>query len=187
VIANAVARSKVKSEEAMRMVPIVIALTVVAAHAAAAQTHKPRVAGIAPPPPATQPTNTGAASSQLMSGSVPVLVTADGRIFANFGYGYEPVIRACGYHPAASAAPSYRPSNVPSGQTAAAQSSYTPPTYQPSTFGPGNTQPAPAQPTASEHMLPQGYAPPNPGAGQERAGSTACYTTDPRGQIIIVR
>jgi hypothetical protein len=173
----------------MRIVPVAIALAVVAVQSAAAQTQKPRVAGIARPPQATQPVSSGSANStQMTVGSVPVLVTPDGRIYANFGYGYEPVIRACGYHPAASAAPAYRPSHVPSGQTAGSQSSgSTPPTYQPSTFGPGNTQPAPAQPTESERMLPQGYAPPNAGAGQERAGSTACYTTDPRGQIIIIR
>jgi hypothetical protein len=160
-------------------------MSALAASAAQAQS-KPRVAGIAPPPPA-QTTAGAANSSSVMYGSVPVLVTADGRIYANFGYGYEQVIRSCGFHPAASSTPAYRPSNVPSNQSAGAQPSTTPPTYQPSTFGPGNTQPAPAQPTESERMLPQGYAPPNAGAGQQRAGSTACYTTDPRGQIIVIR
>ena len=167
----------------MRRLMYAIALTQVAVGAANGQAHKPRAAGIAPPPPVAQSPYGGTNPAPVVYGSVPVFVTTDGRVFANFGYGYEEVVRACGHYQAPSGPSSYRP-----GQSSDQQSpSSTPSTYEPSTFGPGNTQPAPAQPTESERMLPAGHAPPNPGAGQQRARSSACYSSDQRGRIIVIR
>ena len=171
----------------MHRIVSVSIFVVVSAHVAVAQGQKPRLAGIAPAPRPTQPAPDASANGLPVVYSTPVLVTADGRIFANFGYGYEQVVRSCGNHQSVTGPSGYQPSTVPSQTAGAASSESTPPTYQPSTFGPANTQPAPAQPTASERMLPQGYAPPNTGASQQRAGSTACYTTDPRGHIIVFR
>jgi hypothetical protein len=58
----------------------------------------PRIAAIAPPP-AQSPVGSGHSfrSGRLtFSDNFPIAVLSDGRVFANFGRGYEQVSRACG-------------------------------------------------------------------------------------------
>ena len=46
----------------------------------------------------------------VATGLLPVVVTADGRIFADFGWGYEPILRAC---PALTASAATAPAGAP--------------------------------------------------------------------------
>jgi hypothetical protein len=67
-----------------------------------------RIATIAPPPPivtvAPRPLNRhgyyygGVYYGAARYGPVPLLLLTDGRAFADFGYGYEQVVEACGSH-----------------------------------------------------------------------------------------
>ena len=59
-----------------------------------------RVAGIAPPPPPPRQSYAISPSVQLgetVFGSVPAIVLGDGRVLADFGYGYEQIARPCPY------------------------------------------------------------------------------------------
>lgn len=128
-----------------------------------------RVAGIAPPPPVVvQPGNQPSGFDQFSSpisgsgtvhGRVPVVVLPDGRVFANFGYGYEQVVRTCS-------------SSVVIQPNAAVQSGPVQPVV---------TQPAPAQATASEQML--GVT--RPGAHQQ-ADLNPCWSSQ-AGMIYVFR
>jgi hypothetical protein len=185
-----------------RSVLIIMTASALSAATAMAQGSKPQVAGIAPAPQASS----GDAPvfprrghhTPYYRGAVPVLVTNDGQIYADFGYGYEPVIRSCGYsggmayakgpHGAGYSTPSYTPPTyTPPAYT---PPSYTPPAYGQTTFGPRNTQPAPAQATQSERDLAAattaGVAP-APQARSQRVGSAACWRTDEQGRVIVVR
>jgi hypothetical protein len=157
---------------------------------ARAQKRKPQVAGIAPAP-AAQPERDAERHHRSPGnyGRVPAFVAQDGRVYANFGYGYEQVLRSCSVqHSPGYAQPTYNP---PAYQAP----TYTPPTYSASTFGPSNTQPAPAQPTGSERALPsnQGTTVAPTTAGIARApatastGGAACWTQDAEGRVVVVR
>src|SRR5436190_2019668 len=52
-----------------------------------------RVAGIAPAPVIV---TTSIAPGTFLTGSVPIIISPDGRVFANFGGGFEQVVTACG-------------------------------------------------------------------------------------------
>ena len=54
-----------------------------------------RVAGIAPPP-APVVAYPSAAPGTVFYGNIPIAVLGDGRVFADFGRGYEQVVRTCG-------------------------------------------------------------------------------------------
>lgn len=91
-----------------------------------------RTAIIAPAPAqAPAPGQTGIDPTRRTLMSVPVLTLPDGRVFADFGYGFEQVVSSC----AASVA--VQPTTAPLATPAQ----------------PVVTQPAPAQPTTSEQML----------------------------------
>ena len=53
-----------------------------------------RVAGIAPPPPPPQQVY---GVGETVFGNVPAIVLGDGRVLADFGYGYEQIARPCPY------------------------------------------------------------------------------------------
>src|SRR5215208_3114982 len=58
----------------------------------------PRVAGIAPapqPPPPPSRSQPSRHSGNVFLGAVPVIVFTDGRVFADFGRGYEQVVNVC--------------------------------------------------------------------------------------------
>ena len=79
--------------------------------------------------------------------NIPVVMLQDGRVFANFGYGYEQVVRTCAPSGVVPVVTGY--ASVPRGSTI----------VQPTPMQPVVTQPAPAQPTASEQMLARALSP----------------------------
>jgi hypothetical protein len=78
--------------------------------------------------------------------NIPVVMLHDGRVFANFGYGYEQVVRTCAPAGVAPLVTGY--ANVTTGAI-----------VQPTVVQPVITQPAPAQQTASEQMLARALSP----------------------------
>jgi len=165
----------------MRIVrTIAVAALLIAPIAAEAQHGKAgaagRVAGIAPAPVA----NPIVAPGTFLSGSVPVIVSPDGRIFANFGAGFEQVVTACG------AASGIVVSNVQSSGLVQ------PTVVQPSVAQPGivatplpYTPAVPNQQTASQQMLGQQTAGAQP--QQVVVRNRSCWSTDGRGQVFVGR
>jgi hypothetical protein len=80
--------------------------------------------------------------------NIPVFMLQDGRVFANFGYGFESVVRTC-------APTSFGPAVTNYGTVTTIGSTI----VQPSPVQPVVTQPAPAQRTASEQMLVRALSP----------------------------
>ena len=158
----------------MRIVrTIAVAGLVLAPIAAGAQHTKTgagaRVAGIAPPP-----------APVVLRGSrferVPVVVSPDGRVFANFGRGFEQIVRACGV------------SNDFVGGSMQPEGVLQPRVVQPTVEQPGIvvarqpfTPPVPAQQTESQQMLGR-----QAGVQQQVvAPSRNCWSTDGRGQVFV--
>jgi hypothetical protein len=126
--------------------------------------HKPkeggRVAGIAAPEQAAATPVTPVTvppPGQFLYGSVPVLVTPDGRVFADFGSGYEQLVRNC-----ATPLANYQPAQQP----------------------PSVTQPVPNQPTASAQMAQRG-AQPSSLPRATTVNSQSCWSTDTRGKVMV--
>lgn len=145
-------------------------------------------------------------------GWVPAIIGADGRVWVNLGYGYEPVIRSCaaqygaGFENVYSYTPEY------------SQPSYTPPTYTPPSYTPPSystpsypapvptgsqtgTQPAPDPSShAPPGMAPAPGMPPAPGAApapgnrvirysypaRDHRGVASCYVTRSQGQPVVL-
>ena len=125
---------------------------------------------VAPPP------------GSLLIGGVPVVVLPDGRMFADFGYGYEPITRGCG-----GAALFVQSVAVPV-QPAVVQPSVAQPSAGVTERLP-YTPPVPAQQTASQQMLSQ-QALSSVSAPAARTGfgvSAACLGIDARGQYVVAR
>jgi hypothetical protein len=123
-----------------------------------------RIAAIAPPPPtatvAPRPLIRhgyyygGVYYGAARYGPVPLVLLADGRAFADFGYGYEQVVEACGSRA------SYGAQVVsPSGAN------------QPGVIQPTVSQPAPGAPSIT---------PPVPGQGVRHP----CWSLQPDGRLI---
>lgn len=145
-----------------------------------------RVAGIAPPPPVivvqpgyVQPGYVQPAMPYYAS--IPVIVFPDGRIFANFGYGYEQVVTACGTALG----------------VVVAQNLVDPGLVQPTVVQPTVTQPSintplpytppvPAQQTESQRMLGQ-QAPPQQYGQAVVQGGHGCWSMDSRGRVYVGR
>lgn len=95
---------------------------------------------------------------------IPAILMSDGTVLANFGFGYEPVTRACGGNVVINSRPTVIASN---GRVIS-----------------NGIQPAPNQATESERNLP---------SNQVRyqvltsASQMACYTRDPSGRWFAVR
>ena len=144
------------------------------------------VAAIAPPPPVVVAPgyyrgtygNPGYTSGMAFYSNLPIVVLPDGRVYADFGRGYERIARGC------NAQPSY---SVP---VQVGQQNVTQPTvYQPS-VGVSQplpyTPPAPNQQTASQQMLNQS----NPQAlaiQSNLVNQQSCWSGNGRGQVSIAR
>jgi len=96
---------------------------------------------------------------------IPVIVGSDGHVYANFGYGFQPVLQNCGSMQYSSL------SGVPAAVPSAA------PTAQPQV-----TQPVVVQPGAAPSPNASGSA-----ARLAEAPSTMCWATDERGQLRVGR
>jgi hypothetical protein len=141
----------------------------------------PAIAAIAPPPQTVylSGSNFYVPQGMVLYGSLPVVVLPDGRVYADFGRGYEQVIRSCaavyGNYTVVQPQPVIQPTVV-----------------QPTVVQPGVSQPLPYTPpvpnqqTASQQMLPQ----PNPqvlASQSTLVNSQACWTGNGRGLVYVAR
>jgi len=133
-----------------------------------------RVAGIAPAPVIITP-------GAFLTGSVPIIVSPDGRVFANFGGGFEQVVTACGMSNGIVVTNAQSPGLVQ------------PTVVQPTVSQPGIvagplpfTPAVPNQQTASQQMLGQAAVPVQ-GQQQIVVANRACWSTDGRGQVFVGR
>jgi hypothetical protein len=178
----------------MRKAGFVLAgLTVVAVLAARADAQQgartppppPRTAGMAPapPPPPAPVTNSPTAGGTTLTGIVlpnqivaaalvPVFVTGDGRVYGDFGLGFEPVVRVC------SAAVLSQHGFAPTGATATA-----PPPPRPATQGAAATTNS-RSPVAGLAPVPP---PPNLISVPSVAATSACWGGVNAGRIVVIR
>ena len=124
-----------------------------------------------------QPTATAAPGSMVFPvqpvafNLVPAVLMSDGTVWANFGFGFEPVIRSCGAAIVVS-----RPAVV-AGNGAFIQ--------QPSR--PTFTQPVPMQPTASQQMVSATQRPQVSPVQMSHASQLACFSWDAAGRVFAYR
>jgi len=118
---------------------------------------------------------------EVAAGSVPIIVSPDGRVFANFGGGFEQVVTACGM------------SNGIVVTNAQSAGLVQPTVVQPTVSQPGIvagplpfTPAVPNQQTASQQMLGQAAVPVQ-GQQQIVVANRACWSTDGRGQVFVGR
>lgn len=167
---------------------IAVAGLMIAPVAAHAQRTKPatsgRIAGIAPPPAIVSPLGPGRFfngrffngrffTGGFFTGFVPIIISQDGRVFANFGAGFEEVVTACGV------------------STGFVVTSVLPGVIQPTVIQPSVIQPqivggalpftpaVPIQETASQQML--------QAQQQVGVGNGVCWSTDGHGQVFVGR
>ncbi len=118
-----------------------------------------KVAGIAPAPPPT-PT-----AGSYRFRNVPVTVSSDGKVFANFGRGYEQLVRNC-------AVPLANFTSPPTSQPTVVQPMpYTPPVPNPQTPSQQTAAQASGQTVSSGQVV----------------NSRECWSTDANGQPLIGR
>ena len=149
-------------------------------HVIAAPAGRPRIAMIAPPPPPPQAYPAYQYGETVFSNS-PVIVTPDGRVLVNLGYGYEQVSRTCPYaygygcqsygYPIAPQTPIMGGFGGYGYGYGYGPPTYVPPTYAPPAYGaptypvPGGyggyrPYPSPRQPSAPRgNGCPAGYVP----------------------------
>lgn len=140
-----------------------------------------RVAGIAAPVVRAERIVAPPPGSFLIGG-VPVVVLSDGRMFADFGYGYEPITRGCG-----GGALFVQSAAIPV-QPAVVQPTVAQPSAGVSERLP-YTPPVPAQQTASQQMLSQ-QGSSSVSALATRTGfgaNAACLGIDAGGQYVVAR
>ena len=145
-----------------------------------------RVAGIAPPAPAPpQPIGgSSLAPGNVYYGNVPVLVLTDGRVYADFGRGYEQVVRTCGL-------PISYGGAYGGGIVVSNGGPVQPVVVQPSVSQPAvgaapplpYTPPVPAQQTASEQMAAQVGRPPQ--TNSSTVLGQPCWGVRADGLIIV--
>jgi hypothetical protein len=95
---------------------------------------------------------------------IPALLMSDGSIFANFGFGYEPVIRSC-----SAVVVTGQPKRIGANGVSLSQSNAMP--YTPA---------VPNQMTASQQMLANGQRLSGP-------AQLACFTRDAAGRVFVYR
>src|SRR5512146_402026 len=136
-----------------------------------------RVAGIAAPVGRAERIVAPPPGSFLIGG-VPVVVLSDGRMFADFGYGYEPIRRGCG-----GAALFVQSAAIP------VQPGIVQPTVAQPSAGVSErlpyTPPVPAQQTASQQMLSQQGSSSVSAPRTSSGANAACLGIDARGQYVV--
>ena len=95
---------------------------------------------------------------------IPAVLMSDGSIYANFGFGYEPVFRSCSAVVVAG-----QPQVIGAGGVKLGQSNAMP-----------YTQPVPNQTTASQQMMANGQRLSGP-------AQLACFTRDAAGRVFVYR
>lgn len=99
---------------------------------------------------------------------IPAILMSDGSVWANFGFGYEPVVRPC-------AAAFVSGSRVIASNGVVLSQAPQPPTY---------TQPVPSQMTASQQLLPSNRSGP---VVVSNAARVACFSRDAVGRVYVYR
>jgi hypothetical protein len=127
-----------------------------------------KVAGIAAPPAPAPPTNARVRRSPAFFRNLTVAVLPDGRVFADFGRGFEQVVNWCG---------------VPATFDAQSSSLIQPTVVQPTVIQPsaGVNQPLP-------QMLPQESKQAQQQAQAVRStlvNTQMCWSNDPRGRVFV--
>lgn len=95
---------------------------------------------------------------------IPAVLMSDGSIFANFGFGYEPVVRTC-----SAVVVGGQPQRIGAGGVSLSQSNAMP-----------YTPPVPNQSTASQQMIANGQRLSGP-------AQLACFTRDAAGRVFVYR
>ena len=95
---------------------------------------------------------------------VPAILMSDGSIFANFGYGYEPVIRSC-----SAVVVTGQPQRIAAGGVPLSRQNAMP-----------YTPPVPSQMTASQQMIANGTRVSAP-------AQLSCFTRDAAGRVFVYR
>ena len=172
----------------MRIRPLVLGALLIGSPAALLAQQTPvtsgRVAGIAPAP-AQAPMNSGSsftAPLTFLFGNIPVTVFRDGRVFADFGLGWEEIARSCTL-PVSYGIPGI--SAPPLIQPVVQQPTVIQPTVQPTSV-PWPTPPPPSvslSPTYAQTQAQNGL----PVQYTARTGSQACWAIGPSGQVFIGR
>jgi len=137
-----------------------------------------RIAGIAPPPAVAlvNPPSSFGLQSLVVFVNIPIFVFADGRVFADFGYGYEHVARSCAL------SVSYVLTNGVPLQPTVVQPSVVQPSVPTSTLTMPATQP-PVQPTVTQPMTAPSFQP----AQGVPLNTQSCWVVDNNGRVFIGR
>jgi len=148
------------------------------AHVIVAPQGRARIASIAPPPPPPRSVHT---YGETVFQNNPIIVTPDGEVLIDLGYGYEPVAQTCpyayGYGCQSYGYPIAPQTPVPNNGYYA-QPTYVPPRYAPPVYG-APVYAAPTYPSGG----PYGYDPTSPQAGYAPASQppTSNYRGCPPG------
>ena len=97
---------------------------------------------------------------------IPAILMSDGSVFANFGFGYEPVRRSCGNQVVLS-----NQIQVVAGNGVVLSQ------------GPTYTQSVPAQTTPSQQMVSSGH----PTGTVSAAAQSSCFRRDASGRVFVIR
>jgi len=137
-----------------------------------------RIAGIAPPPAVAvvNPPSTFGPQSRVWFVNIPILVFGDGRVLADFGYGYEHIVRSC------ELSVSYVLTNGIPLQPTVVQPAVVQPSVPTSTLTLPATQP-PVQPTVTQTTTAQSIQP----AQGMSLNSQACWAVDNSGRVFVGR
>jgi len=137
-----------------------------------------RIAGIAPAPAVVlvnAPSNPGPRTLVWFT-NIPIVVFADGRVFTDFGYGYEQVARPCAL------SVSFVLTNGIPLQPTVVQPAVVQPSVPTSTLTLPATQP-PVQPTVTQPMTAPSIQP----AQGMSLNSQACWAVDNSGRVFVGR
>jgi hypothetical protein len=178
----------------MRTLSLVLTVLIATAPVGAQAVHKPAgrpaaVAGIAPPPAVVVVPGTSTVlapspyqTAPVFYGNVPVVVLPDGRVLADFGRGYEQIVRSCAVPVNYVVAPTVAVGQPTVVQPTVVQPSAAP--VQPLPYTPA----VPNQQTASQQMLNQQSMQVQQQAVQSTlVNSQACWVTNGYGQVFVAR
>jgi len=140
----------------------------------------PRVAAIAPAPaPQMAPGNWHRFNRHGgFRDDFPILLLSDGRVFANFGRGFEQIVRSCPLSSGYSSLQIVSPSGLE--QPVVVQPTVTQPSIPPVARLP-YTPPVPAQQTTSQQMAEQG------GRLPQSVASESCWAVSQNGRIVVAQ
>ena len=154
-----------------------------------------RVAGITPSPPvAAVPGTSLVLTAPANTGGPPVVLLPDGRLFANFGRGYEQVAQPCGFTPYVDDGYGAYGTELPvvqaQPQSGAVQPVVVQPTVTQPSAGAPSTLPVVSVPLMPAPAILMPSLPPQVASqvttlGQPVVNPQACWAHDRRGRILV--